>query len=80
MAIRPTPSKRPGFDGAGAMVRRSKDVAASTTALYPRVVYTHCAAHRLNLYVVKCFSVREDSNMMQTADSAARLFKNSPRR
>ena len=34
-------------------------------------IYTHCAAHRLNLCVVKCCSLREVNSMMQTADSVA---------
>ncbi len=68
------------FDGAGAMAGRSKGVAARITSLYPRAVYTHCAVHRLNICVVKCCSVREASNMMQTADAVARFFKKSPKR
>jgi len=37
-------------------------------------VYTHCAAHRLNLYIVKCCSIREISNMMDVADSIVKFF------
>ena len=66
------------FDGAGAMAGRSKGAAARITSLYPKAVYTHCAAHRLNLCVVKCCDIREVSNMMQTADAVARFFKNLP--
>ena len=44
-------------------------------------VYTHCASHRLNLYVMKCCDMREVNNMMQTAaDAIARFFKFSPKR
>ena len=68
------------YDGAGAMAGRSKGAAARITSQYPKAVYTHCAAHRLNLCVVKCCSVREVSNMMQTADAVARFFSNSPKR
>ena len=42
------------FDGPGAMAGRSKRVAARITALFPKAVFTHCAAHRLNLCAVKC--------------------------
>ena len=59
------------YDGAGAMAGKSK---GAITMQYPKAVYTHCAAHRLNLCVVKCCSIREISNMMQTADAIARFF------
>ncbi len=68
------------FDGAGAMAGKSKGAAARLTSLYPKAVYTHCAAHRLNLCVVKCCDIREVNNMMQTADAVARFFSNSPKR
>jgi len=65
------------FDGAGAMAGRTKGVAAHITSLHPRALYNHCAAHRLNLCVVKLCSVTHVRNMMQTADALARFFKNS---
>ncbi len=67
------------FDGAGAMAGRTRGAAARIISVYPRAMYTHCTAHRLNLCVVKCCSVREVSNMMQTADAVAHFFKNSPK-
>ena len=42
------------YDGAGAMAGKTKGVAAQISTLYPRALYTPCAAHRLNLCVVKC--------------------------
>ena len=68
------------YDGAGAMAGKSKGVASRLTAQYPKAVFTHCAAHRLNLCVVKCCSIREVGNMMQIADKVARFFGNSPKR
>lgn len=68
------------YDGAGAMAGRSKGTGARIAALHPKALYTHCAAHRLNLCVVKCCSIREVSNMMQTADAVVRFFNNSPKR
>ena len=68
------------YDGAGAMARQTKGTAARIQSLYPKAVYTHCAAHRLNLCVVKCCSIQEVNNMMQTADKIARFFKYSPKR
>ena len=68
------------YDGAGAMAGKLKGASARITMQYPKAVYTHGAAHRLNLCVVKCCSIREISNMMQTADAIARFFSNSPKR
>ena len=68
------------YDGAGAMAGKSKGVAARIYSQYPKALYTHCASHRLNLCVMKCCSVREVSNMMQTADKISRFFNNSPKR
>ena len=61
------------------MAGKSKGAATRITSLYPKAVYTHCAAHRLNLCVVKCCDIREVNNMMQTADAVARFFSNSPK-
>ena len=68
------------YDGAGAMAGKSKGAAACITAKQPKALYTHCASHRLNLCVVKCCSIREISNMMQSADKISRFFSNSPKR
>ena len=68
------------FDGAGAMAGRSRGAASRIATLYPKAVYTHCAAHRLNLCVVKCCNIRDVSNMMNIADKIVRFFSNSPKR
>ena len=68
------------YDGAGAMAGKSKGVASRIHSKYPKALYTHCASHRLNLCVMKCCTIREVSNMMQTADTISRFFKNSPKR
>ena len=47
---------------------------------FPKAMYTHCAAHTLNPCVVKCCSVAEIRNMMDTAESICRFFSNSPKR
>lgn len=65
------------YDGAGAMAGLSKGVAARIYAKYPKAIYSHCASHRLNLCIVKCCSIREVNNMMQTADSISHFFKYS---
>ena len=57
----------------------SKGVATRIQDKFPKALYIHCAAHRLNLCVVKCCSIREISNLMGTADSVVRYFKYSPK-
>ena len=68
------------YDGAGAMAGCSKGVATRINDKFPKALYIHCAAHRLNLCVVKCCSICEVNNMMGTADSVTRYFKYSPKR
>ena len=46
------------YDGAGAMAGKRR-AAAHITDKYPKALYTHCAAHALNLCVVKCCSIPE---------------------
>ena len=68
------------YEGPGAMAGKSKGVAACIYSQYLKDLYTHCASHRLNLCVMKCCSIREGSNMMQTANKISRFFNNSPKR
>ena len=62
------------YDGAGAMAGKSKGAAACIVAKQPKALFTHCASHRLNLCVIKCCSIREISNMMQSADKISHFF------
>ena len=57
------------YDGAGAMAGKKKGVAARIQQMFPKAPYTHCAAHALNLCVVKCCSIREVQNTMDTGES-----------
>ena len=68
------------YDGAGAMSGAVKGAAARIMAQCPKAHYVHCAAHRLNLCVVKCCTICEVSNAMDCADSVVRFFKFSPKR
>ena len=68
------------YDGAGAMAGKSKGAASYIVTKQPKALYTHCASHRLNLCVVKCCSIREINNMMESADKISRFFNNSPKR
>ena len=54
--------------------------AARIQEIFPKAVYTHCAAYALNLCVMKCCSIAEIRNMMDTADSICRFFSNFPKR
>ena len=62
------------------MAGKSKGAASYITTKQPKALYTHCASHRLNLCVVKCCSIREISNMMESADKISRFFNNSLKR
>ena len=62
------------------MAGKRRGAAARITGQYPKALYTHCAAHALNLCVVKCCSVPEIRNTMDVADSICRFFGNSPKR
>ena len=68
------------YDGAGAMAGKRRGAASRITNLYPKAKYTHCAAHALNLCVVKCCSIPKIRNTMDIADSVYRFFANSPKR
>ena len=68
------------YDGAGSMSGSVRGAAARISAKYPKALYVHCAAHRLNLCVMKCCNNRDFSNVMDTVSSIARFFNNSPKR
>ena len=55
-----------GYDGAGNMAGKNKGTAALIQQQYPLAVYTHCAAHVLNLCVVKAMNVVSVRNMLNT--------------
>ncbi len=62
------------------MAGKKKGAAACITQLYPKAPYTHCAAHVLNLCVVKCCCIPDIQNTMDSGDSICRFFANSPKR
>lgn len=62
------------------MAGKSRGAAARIQEAFPKAMYTHCAAHALNLCVVKCCSVAEMRNMMDTAESICRFFSNYPKK
>ena len=68
------------YDGAGAMAGKYKGAASCIITKPPKALYTHCASHRFNLCGVKCCSIREISNTMESADKISCFFNNSPKR
>ena len=68
------------YDGAGAMSGQIMGAASRISSKYPKAVYVHCAAHRLNLCIVKCSKIRTVSNMIDTVNSVPHFFNNSPKR
>ena len=57
-------------NGAAAIVRRQ----------YPKVIYTHCMAHRLNLSVVSACKMQNVRNMFDTVGEVTRSFEYSPKK
>ena len=47
-----------GYDGAGNMAGIREGAAAHITAIYPKALYCHCAAHVLNLCVVAACKIQ----------------------
>ena len=66
------------YDGAGAMAGKNNGAAARMQQNFPEVIYTHCAAHALNLCVMKCCSIAEIRNTIDTAGSICHFFSNCP--
>ena len=69
-----------GYDGAGNMSGEVKGAAARIRKEYPMASYFHCAAHKLNLCVVKTCSNTIIRNTMDTIGELSRFFSFSPKR
>lgn len=67
-------------DGAGAMSGQIRGVASRISSKYPKPVYVHCVAHRLNLCIVICCKIQLVSSIIDIVSSVARFFNNSPKR
>ena len=68
------------YDGAGAIAGKKIGVAAQIQQMFPTAPYTHCAARVLNLCLVKCCSIKQIHNTMDTAESIYHFYRNSPKR
>jgi len=68
------------YDGAGNMSGPCNGAAAIVKRQYPKAVYTHCMAHRLNLSVVSACKMQSVRNMFVTVGEITRSFEYSPKK
>ena len=68
-----------GYDGAGSMAGRVKDVTARISAIYKFTVYTHCFSHALNLSVMRIINVKYVIEMFDNCKVISEFFNNSPK-
>lgn len=68
------------YDGAGNMSGPCKGAAATVRGQYPKAIYIHCMAHRLNLSVVRACKIQNVRNMFDTVQQVTRSFKYSPKK
>ena len=69
-----------GYDGCSAMAGMLNGVQAKIREIYPKALYVHCSAHRLNLVVNDLNSVQTIRNTTSTIKSivarrVARIWK-----
>lgn len=69
-----------GYDGCSAMAGHISGVQARIKESYPKAIFTHCAAHRLNLVVQKLSSVPQIRNTIGTIKSLIHFYRSSPLR
>ena len=79
-ALKPPPPPPPLNPPLGAMAGKNKGAVSRIQEIHSHAIYIHCAAHALNLCVMKCCSIAEILNTMDTADSICCFFSNSPKR
>ena len=69
-----------GYDGVGNMASIREGAAAHITAIYPKALYCHCAAHVLNLCVVAACKIQAVNKTMTTTKEINLFFSHSPKR
>ena len=69
-----------GYDGCSAMTGMLNGVQAKIREIYPKALYVHCSAHRLNLVVNDLNSVQTIRNTTSTIKSIVSYFRESLRR
>lgn len=68
------------YDGAGNMSGPCNRAAAIVRRLYPKAIYAHCMAHRLNLSVASACKMQNVRNMFDTVGEVTRSFEYSPKK
>jgi len=68
------------YNGAGNMSGPCNGAAAIVRRQYPKAIYTHCMAHRLNLSVVSAGKIQNVQNMFDTIGEVTRSFEYSPKK
>lgn len=69
-----------GYDGAANMAGKHKGVQARILEINEKALYFHCAAHCLNLCIVKSCEVAAVKNMLGTLKDLSPFFNLSPKR
>ena len=62
------------------MSGKNQGVSAILLSKYPKVMYFHCASHKLNLCIVQACKLTSIANMMDTISCLANFFNFSPQR
>ncbi|XP_068704634.1 52 kDa repressor of the inhibitor of the protein kinase-like [Montipora foliosa] len=68
------------YDGAGNMSGPCNGAAAIVRRQYPKAIYIHCMAHRLNLSVVSACKMQNVRNMFDTVGEVTRSFEYTPKK
>lgn len=69
-----------GYDGGANMSGKFNGVQARLKQLQPLAVYMHCAAHKLNLAIVKACSLSSVRNMMGVVSNITNFVRESAKR
>lgn len=69
-----------GYDGGANMSGKYKGVQARILNLQPKVSYTHCASHRLNLTLLKACNVLPIKKLFSTVKEVCNFVRDSPKR
>lgn len=66
-----------GYDGAGNMSGKFNGVQSRIRQKYPKAIFVHCAAHRLNLALSSALSITSVRNSLGVIKDITNLFRNN---
>jgi len=66
-----------GYDGAGNMSGQFNGVQSRIRQKYPKAMFVHCAAHRLNLALSSTLSISSVRNSLGVIKDFINLFRNN---